>query len=58
MGVGVVEPQGGIQPDGNPNAIPDPSQLPDLALSAWMRIKGLLKGTGRGKGGVQSQALG
>lgn len=39
VGVGVVQPQRGVQADGHPHTIADPRQLPHLALPPWMGIK-------------------
>ena len=41
--VGVVEPQGGVEPDRHPHAVADPRQLPHLALPAGVRVEGLLQ---------------
>lgn len=43
--VGVVQPQGRVQPDGHPHAIADPRQLTHLALPARVGIEGLLRGS-------------
>lgn len=45
MRVGVVQPQGRVQPDGHPHAIADPRQLTHLALPARVGIEGLLRGS-------------
>lgn len=45
MAVGMVEPQCGIQADGNPHSISNPCQLSHLALPTRMGIKGFLKET-------------
>lgn len=50
MRVSVVQPQGGVQPDGHPHAIADPCQLTHLALPARVSVEGLLRG---GEGGQQ-----
>lgn len=42
--VGVVEPQGRVQPDGHPDAVADPRQLTHLALPARVGVEGLLQG--------------
>ncbi|KAI1233962.1 hypothetical protein IHE44_0004418 [Lamprotornis superbus] len=43
MAVGMVEPQCGVQADGNPHSISNPCQLSHLALPTRMGIKGFLK---------------
>lgn len=44
VGVGVVQPQRGVQADGYPYPITDPCQLPHLALPPWVGIERLLRG--------------
>lgn len=46
QGVGVEQPQGGVQPDGHPDAVTFPGQLTDLAVLAGVGVKGLLQGEG------------
>lgn len=43
MRVSVVQPQGGVQPDGHPHAVAEPRQLTHLALPARVCVKGLLR---------------
>lgn len=43
MAVGMIEPQRGVQADGNPHSISNPCQLSHLALPTRMGIKGFLK---------------
>lgn len=42
-GVGVEQPQGGVQPDGHPDAVAFPGQLTDLAVLAGVSVKRLLQ---------------
>lgn len=46
VGVGVVEPQCGVQADGHPDPVTNPCQLPHLALPPWVGIERLLWGQG------------
>lgn len=45
VGVGVIQPQCGVQADGHPYPVADPCQLPHLALPPRVGIKGLLRVT-------------
>ena len=41
--VGMEESNGRIQPDGNPDSVTSPAQLPNLTFLAWMSFKASLK---------------
>ena len=43
VGVGVEQPEGGVQTDGHPDPITHPCQLAHLALLTRVGVKGLLQ---------------